>query len=413
MVASKLPSSSDSRWVSPRLSPPVEESSHMLDVPREQRRSASEPVSPRASFGDLKAQNARHRDGSMTCFPKLPSRTSTTDWLTPLGLFGESNMSQHKATMSDLYVLGIDAHSGADVPKPLEVLEESPPPTLAPIDDFLFQCSGPQWPTQVDEQSNTHLRVGSAIGASTHRRKSSFKPLEAPKPHQNHGLLDTLRRYSFMPLSDQTPENIREASPPARTWTDLPLREDAGRKHSSKDLLQEILDRKPASKRSSRRSSRKPSHIRIDIQSRSRTGTGSSRRSGRDRVSCSEDQTPHICMDEQLTPLGSDTAWFECIGEHLYRFHCPAFSTPRDTLSAPFWTPVPTDPRASPTGFPAEPVALVTVSPSPRPAAPTMLPVVLPTPPATLPTVLVTNLAAPVTPEDWELFSRGMLEVVV
>ncbi|KAI0888336.1 uncharacterized protein GGS22DRAFT_96156 [Annulohypoxylon maeteangense] len=262
----------------------------MLEPSREQRRSASEPVSPRASFGDLKSQNGRRRDGSMTCFPKLPSRTSTTDWLTPLGLFGESNMSQHKATMSDLYVLGIDAHSGADVPKPLEILEESPPPTLAPSEDFLFQSSGPQWPTQVDKGSDTHLKAGSAIGVSAHRRKSSIKPIEAPKPHQNHGLLDTLRRYSFMPLSDQTPENIREASPPARTLADLPLREDGGRKQSSKDLLQEILDRKPPSKRSSRRSSRRPSHVHIDIQGRSRTGTGSSRRSGLDR---------------------SDTAWFE------------------------------------------------------------------------------------------------------
>ncbi|KAI1205561.1 uncharacterized protein F4807DRAFT_282584 [Annulohypoxylon truncatum] len=283
----------------------------MLDPTLEQRRSVSEPVSPRASFGDLKLQSSR-RDGSMTCFPKLPSRTSTTDWLTPLGLFGESNMSQHKSTTPDLYVLGIDAHSGASAPKPLGVVEESPllTPTSAPVDNFPFQSSGPQWPTQVDEGSDTHLKAGSAIGVSAHRRKSSFKPIEAPKPHPNHGLLDTLRRYSFMPLLDQTPENIREASPPARTWTDLPLREDGGRKNSSMDLLQEILDRKPASKMPSRRSSRRPSHINVDIQGRSRTGTASSQRSGRDRMSCSEDHMPHICTDEQLTPLGSDTTWF-------------------------------------------------------------------------------------------------------
>lgn len=280
----------------------------MLGPPREQRRSASEPVSPRASSGDLKSSVSRHRDGSMTCFPGLPSRSSTADWLTPLGLFGESNMSQRGSTMSDLYVLGIDAHSGASAPKPLEILEESPSLAPAPISDFPFQSPGPQWPTQGDKGPDTLLKPGSAIGASTHRRKSSFKPTDMPKPHANHGLLDTLRRYSFMPLSDQTPENIREASPspPVQPWTDLPLREDGGRKQSSKDLLQEILDRKPTSRGLSRRSSRKPSQLHIEIENRSRAGTGSSRRSGLDRMSCSEDQTPHICMDEQLTPLGSE-----------------------------------------------------------------------------------------------------------
>ncbi|KAI2466868.1 hypothetical protein F4781DRAFT_334249 [Annulohypoxylon bovei var. microspora] len=286
---------------------------------RDQRRSASEPVSPRASFGDLKSLTGRHRDGSMTCFPKLLSRSSTTDWLTPLGLFGESNLSKDKATVPDLYVLGIDAHSGANVSRSLEILEESPRETPAPIDvpitEFPFQPSIPQWPTQANGGLEAHTtKTGSAIGVSSHRRKSSFKPIEAPNPiplpHPNHDLLDTLRRYSFMPISDQTPESIREASPPARTWAELPLREEGGRKHSSQELLQEILDRKPASKRSSRRSSRRPSYI--NIQGRNRTSTGASRRSGLDRMSCSEDQTPHICMDEQLTPLsGSETAWFE------------------------------------------------------------------------------------------------------
>ncbi|KAI1087215.1 hypothetical protein F5B19DRAFT_486874 [Rostrohypoxylon terebratum] len=292
----------DSRWVSPTLSPPVEEPPDMLG-PREQRRSASEPVSPRASSGDLKSGVGRRRDG-----PGLRSRSSTADWLTPLGLFGESNMSQRGSMMSDLYVLGVDAHSGANTQKPLEVLKEPPLVAPAPIDGFLFKSKGPQWPTHRGEGPDALLKPGSAIGASTHRRKSSFRPIESTKPHTNHGLLDTLRRYSFMPLSDQTPENIREASPPAQTCTDLQLREDGGRKQSSKDLLQEILDKKPMPKKLSRRSSRKPSQPHIENPNRSRTGTASSRKSGMGRMSCSEDQTPHICMDEQLTSLSSDTA---------------------------------------------------------------------------------------------------------
>ncbi|KAI1380545.1 hypothetical protein F4677DRAFT_441858 [Hypoxylon crocopeplum] len=210
--------------------------------------------------------------------------------------------------MSDLYAHGIDAHCGVDVPKPLEVLEESPRQTPVPIDDFPFPKVGLRWSQKLLERPDADSKEsGGLIGAAAHRRRSTVKPVEA---RTNYGLLDELRRYSFMPLLDRTPENVRGALPPIRTGAEIPLREEGGRKQSSKELLQGILDRRPASNRPSRESSRKS--LGYGLLGRQKR-TEQKRSSGAlSRVSCSEDQTPHICMDEQLTPLsGSEVAWFD------------------------------------------------------------------------------------------------------
>ncbi|KAI1416379.1 hypothetical protein F5Y13DRAFT_205260 [Hypoxylon sp. FL1857] len=300
--------------MSPGLSVTAEESSHKLDSSfQSQRRSVSEPISPRASFGDLKKLAARRRDGSMTCFPKLPSRMCTSDWLTPLGLFGELNLSKHRATMSDLYAHGVDAHCGVDIPKPLEILEESPRQTPVPIDNVSFQTPESQWCTRPSKGLETgYLKSGRAIGVSTHCRKSSTKLMETRKSDPNHGLLDKLRRYSFMPLLDLTPENIRGASLPTRTRSEVPLYKDGGKKRSSKELLQGILDRRPVPKKSSRKSSQRSSRSGTRGRRKTTISSAQKRRSGLDCMSCSEDHHPHICMDEQLTPLsGSETAWFK------------------------------------------------------------------------------------------------------
>lgn len=314
-VVSALPS--PDKGMSPRLSPTLEESGLSPKLkPQDQRRSVSEPVSPRASFSTVRSSMSHYRDGTITCFPRLLSRTSTSDWLTPLGLLSDPHTSQQKGTASDLYARGIDAHSGVDTPKHLDMLEESPSETPGPIKSFPSQVIPLQWPRKLDEgppvSSN---RTGSAIGVSSHRRKSTIKPMEARNLDSGHSLLDQLRRYSFMPLSDHTPESIREALPPARTPADIPLLEEGGRKRSSQELLQDILDRKLASDRTSQKSSRKSSRRNSRAyapERRKKTGSKATQpggRSGPGRMSCSEDQTPHICMDEQPTPLsGSEMA---------------------------------------------------------------------------------------------------------
>lgn len=302
--------------MSPMLSPTLEESSDVLEQsPRHQRLSASEPVSPRASFGNLKSSATRRRDGSMTCFPKLASRTSTSDWLTPLGLFGESSLNQHRSTMSDLYARGVDAHSGGNNPKPLEMLEESPRQTPTPIEDFPFAVSESEWSRKLDKTSEAwDKKAGCALGAASHRRKSTLKLAEAQGSEPVHGILDKLRRYSFMPLSDQTPESIRKVSPPPQAQAEVVLQAEGGRKSTSKEMLQGIIDRKSISNKSTRRPSRMSTRSRTRSQ-RNRTGSGTAQKrqsAASGRVSCSEDQTPHVCMDEMLTPLsGSEVAYFD------------------------------------------------------------------------------------------------------
>ncbi|KAI1803324.1 hypothetical protein F4811DRAFT_352020 [Daldinia bambusicola] len=276
------------------------------------RRSASEPVSPRASLGDIRNPVTRRRDGSMTCFPKLPSRSCTSDWLTPLGLFKEPGIPQQREMVADLYACGVDAHCGVIFPMPLEMLEESPRQTPVPPVDSSTPESLPPWPTKLEKRKAARRKAGRSVGASSHRRKSSVKSPGIRTPSgANYGLLDKLRRYSFIPLLDETPESSRKALlPRPRTWDDMPLREGTGRKHSSKALLQGLLDGKPESGKSSRKSSR--SETRKRRKKTSSSATQKRQSLGPSRVSCSEDQTPHICMDEQPTPVsGSEITWFE------------------------------------------------------------------------------------------------------
>ncbi|KAI0846131.1 hypothetical protein F5Y00DRAFT_254817 [Daldinia vernicosa] len=315
LIASNTPSISDMRRTSAKFHSTIEESAHVQEPKLQgKRRSASEPVSPRRSLGGIKIPTNRYRDGSMTGFPKILSRSCTSDWLTPLGLSSEPSTPQQREIIPDLYARGVDAHCGVNVSRPLEILEESPRQTPVPPTDTPFQESMLQWPGKLDEKPEKFSRkTGRAIGASSHRRKSSFEPPGFWASSTSHDLLDKLRRYSFMPLLDQTPESSRKVLPLPRVWDELPPRE-GGRRQSSKALLQEMLNGKPASKPASNKSSRKSSRSGTRRQ-RKKTGSSATQKRqsvGRGRVSCSEDQTPHICMDEQLTPFsGSETAWFE------------------------------------------------------------------------------------------------------
>ncbi|XXG95556.1 hypothetical protein Hte_001821 [Hypoxylon texense] len=213
--------------------------------------------------------------------------------------------------MSDLYARGVDAHCGANTPQPLEMLEESPRQTPAPIENFPFAITESEWFGKLsDAPEPRDKKTGRALGAASHRRKSTLKPTEARSSEPRHGILDTLRRYSFMPLSEQTPEIIREASPTPETQG------GGGRKGSSKEMLQGIINGKSVSSKPPHRSSRESSRSKVQGQ-RTRTDTGATQKRQSvpaGRVSCSEDQTPHVCMDELLTPTplsGSEVAYFD------------------------------------------------------------------------------------------------------
>ncbi|KAH7040926.1 uncharacterized protein B0I36DRAFT_358153 [Microdochium trichocladiopsis] len=55
-------------------------------------------------------------------------------------------------------------------------------------------------------------------------------------------VLNVLRRYSFLPMIDQTPESLRQAALAPKNSDQVPMRSHGSDRPSSQDLLQEILD---------------------------------------------------------------------------------------------------------------------------------------------------------------------------
>ncbi|KAI1080014.1 hypothetical protein F5B20DRAFT_148139 [Whalleya microplaca] len=306
LISSISESPSATRKASARLSPTEEEPS-IMPGQFYTRRSSSAPVSSRASIRKSGRSSSARKESAWTNFPKLSSRASTTDWLTPLGLYGDPDHLQRRETISDLYNHGVDAHCGVENSAPLSIVEESPRHTPLPTDnESLLHDAERAWSSQLDEAPRSHnkRKMGYAIGSATQSRRSSVKPIENHEPTpKSGGFLDTLRRYSFMPLLDQTPENIRAATPPIRSWTILPLQLERDKKRSSKAMLQEILDQSPTSSKSS--SSKSGS------RKKSASWKTPKRLSGPGRMSCSEETAPHVCLDDQMSPWSSEhgTSW--------------------------------------------------------------------------------------------------------
>ncbi|KAI3330017.1 hypothetical protein F4824DRAFT_355241 [Ustulina deusta] len=208
--------------------------------------------------------------------------------------------------VADLYNHGVDAHSGIFIHNPLPILEENPQSNSAPPSQVQFQYYQShiheyenQWPSQAGEgEEDCRKNLGRSIGVACHKR------IRVRNPHDqrqdiSENLLDRLRRYSFMPLSDHTPECIRRDRPAELSWTERPQEGNRGRKRSSRELLQQILDR--SSPPSVNSSGSKSASWALNIA----RSQDPKRQGELEGVSCSEDTTPHICVDEQRTNQSS------------------------------------------------------------------------------------------------------------
>ncbi|KAI1275491.1 hypothetical protein F5Y07DRAFT_400246 [Xylaria sp. FL0933] len=207
---------------------------------------------------------------------------------------------ERRDMVADLYHNGVDAHTCSY--DPLPILEEDPqsipiPPPQVPIEDYQSHNHEyvNEWPSQAYEGGDDYnKRLGRSIGASCHKRIRARNSLTQ---HQDitDNYSDCLRRHSFVPLSEHTPGYIRSnivAEPP---WSERLQEGDRGQKRSSRELLQQILDR-----------SNSPSINAAGSYSGSRTpnmaGSQDSKlQSELEGSSCSEDGEPHICVDEQET----------------------------------------------------------------------------------------------------------------
>lgn len=239
---------------------------------------------------------------SMTSFPRLASRSCTNDWLTPLGLSEELESEESPQTATDLYHRGIDAHSGVHVNNQLPVLLENSHSSSSATGSFSLRdhSSSHQWYENQWSDQRHEKRLGRAIGSAARRRIGSVKSSQVE--HHGHttttNLLDRLRRYSFIPLPEQTTEHTRKDGPSQPPTVEIPPNGDGERKRSSQELLQEILNRSdPSSMKSSRSKSSTTA-----VPNTARTRESSRQRSIVARLPCSEDMTPHVCTDELWTP---------------------------------------------------------------------------------------------------------------
>ncbi|KAI1741667.1 hypothetical protein F4680DRAFT_464346 [Xylaria scruposa] len=266
-----------------------------------EQRSTSEPNSQWLPKNGL----IRAAATPMTSFPRLVSRSCTNDWLTPLGLLDETEnheRTQHQEAIPDLYHRGVDAHSGVCIHTPLSILEEDPrtTPTCPDCSPFIDDYDRPLqkdrylWPSQDEEGNSDHRqKLGRSIGAASHRRIKA-RELHNQQQDLKENLLDGLRRYSFLPLLEQTPETIRRDHPAPPSWMEIPLGGDKERKLSGQQLLQQILGQSDAS---SVKSSRSKSSSGAPTTTQPKNG--SRKLSGIAAGSCSEDTAPHTCLDGQ------------------------------------------------------------------------------------------------------------------
>ncbi|KAH9907535.1 hypothetical protein F4778DRAFT_545283 [Xylariomycetidae sp. FL2044] len=237
------------------------------------------------------------RPAGLTRFPTLLPRSSSNDWVTPQATPDSSSHTHHMRSMPNLnlYHQDGDAHRGAFPSAPLSIVEESTQESPFSLSAILSQD---QWPYAIPRDDDVHdpnQRIGRAIGVASHRRRTSVRYQDQVAVDPNESLLTKLRRYSLLPLLDHAPEHVRAAVPPPTSRGEIPLQIAGQDRRPSELLLRDILNNFSASSRSSLT----PPNARkgaSSLRMRRRASLG------RVELPCSEDTTPHVCLDEQITP---------------------------------------------------------------------------------------------------------------
>ncbi|KAK7935596.1 hypothetical protein PG985_001091 [Apiospora marii] len=282
---------------------PVEFDSTYLKSPWQVRRPSSTPLPRKQSM--IEGDNMPASEPDIVSFPPLRPRSCTNDWIAPQSEL--ENLRPDSQRTPTLYQYGVDAHRG-DTPSPEIERRSSISNTALPGSTTSSRTS----PTESPGNSGKK-RMGSSIGIASHRRKSTVQQLDPqpdpqpdlqsdlqpdlPDQSPDTALLDRLRRYSLMPLLDHTPEVLRKKKVVSKLVEDVPL--TGKRRMSSRAMLEDILAKAPSQGSGSRNNS---SSNRLSKTSR-KVSKRSSGSSGYRRLYCLEDSVPHICVDEQPTPI--------------------------------------------------------------------------------------------------------------
>ncbi|KAI1843771.1 hypothetical protein JX266_010030 [Neoarthrinium moseri] len=226
-------------------------------------------------------------------FPALPSRHCTNEWISPLGV-DEEELYKHRDVVASLYQYGIDAHTGVcSPPLDLQTLESN----MQAGNNLVAETSMLR---TVELRGSVGIleREGQPSGSPIQKHQGSSQGTELRDSQSYLPLMDRLRRYSFIPLEDHTPEIIRQATYRQKTSQQEELPLQGQRKRSSKELLEDILARSLTVSAKTTVSA---------ISGRAASRKSSTQAVKRGRVSCSEDHAPHMCLDEQMTPTPSAT----------------------------------------------------------------------------------------------------------
>ncbi|KAH8666453.1 hypothetical protein BX600DRAFT_539576 [Xylariales sp. PMI_506] len=223
----------------------------------------------------------------MYSFPKLESRNCTNDWIAPPGQ-NEEAIVQPATVFPDFYRCGIDAHSGW---QPLKLTQDNAAMSCR-TRNLAWQHQGSRQGETIEMPDRKHS-AATDEGPSSYQRNSVVSPNNEADPGNSSPLIETLRQYSFLPLQEQPPENLRKTTstlrnsvPGEELFTDASNK----RKRSSKELLEDIL-RKSSWYLDNNRIRKRGSHA--------STSSLQVYRGSTQVHHCMEDHTPHICMDEE------------------------------------------------------------------------------------------------------------------
>jgi len=227
-------------------------------------------------------------EGSIVSFPALRVRHCTNDWLIPPAATPVA-MGRNDA---NLYNAGIDAHTGSDglfsAPSASRksVVESAPPVTNLnfTLPDFTTgHRNATLWP-----DSHTHDKLGTSIGMSAGRKRSSHHAMSPDTESGSSSMLQKLRQSSAQ-IGHALASAVAGSS-----HVHEPVQAEQGRRTSSVGRMKAILDRSL------------PQPSPTPMMGNSRVGmvlSGDARRRACD--TCSEDSRPHMCMDEGASSVGS------------------------------------------------------------------------------------------------------------
>ncbi|KAI1435417.1 hypothetical protein GGR50DRAFT_319004 [Xylaria sp. CBS 124048] len=291
------PQSTRSSWSQPRRFPPGLTfdfgSNYEPAGPSERhfrwagpQRATSEP-SDRCPFRD----HCRHVTTliSPAPFPRLISRSCTNDWLTPLGLFETTEVERQM--VPSISSAGEDIHNGAYIYSTLPILEEDTQssPSLQTQNRRSFQQNSSLSRDDSGQRFSLASEGGSVTGTEPgHHGKVNVRGSRDGSRTPHGDFLDGLRCHSIISLLDDTADCIPGGVAVQASRAEIPS-ERRRRGRSSLEVLRDILDRSDTSATRASRSKSEPLAA----------ASGFEREHSQDPGPCFEDQTPHVCTDEQ------------------------------------------------------------------------------------------------------------------